>query len=185
MPRTEAWFDQLYRQHQLQVRAYFVRRIGPTDADDATADVFAVAWRRRRDIPRGDRTLPWLYGVARNVLSHQRRSAVRFRRLTNRAVGLRVTAPPGPEQIVVEAEEYVRVRQAVSRLRQADQEVLLLAAWEGLSHAKIADVLDCSTAAVDKRLQRAKQRLKRQFESLHRSSVNRPPANTAEGGGGL
>ena len=185
MPRTEAWFDELYRQHQLQVRAYFARRIGLTDADDATADVFAVAWRRRSAIPRGDQALPWLYGVARNVLSHQRRSTFRFRRLTNRVVGLRIAAPPGPEQIVVEAEEYVRVRQAVGRLRPGDQEVLLLAAWEGLSHAEIADVLDCSTAAVDKRLQRAKQRLKKQFDSVPTASMNRPPASTANGGGGL
>lgn len=183
MPRTDAWFDQLYRQHHRQVLAYCLRRTGAVDADDAVAEVFTIAWRRRSDMPRGDEELPWLYGVARNVLRHQWRSTSRFRRLTGRVVGIRQTPPPGPEQVVVEAEEYVRVRRALIQLRPGDQEVLLLAAWEGLSHAEIAAALDCSTDAVDKRLQRAKQRLRNQFESLPSTQTHRPPANTAKGGG--
>ena len=182
MPRTDAWFDQLYRQHHRQVYAYCLRRIGNTDADDAVAEVFAVAWRRRDDMPHGDKALPWLYGVARNVLRHQWRSNFRFRRLTSRVNGVGHTPPPGPEEVVVEADEYARVKEAVGELSWGDQEVLLLAAWEGLSHAEIAIALDCSTDAVDKRLQRAKQRLKNRFESLPRSHTRRPPANTAKGG---
>jgi RNA polymerase sigma-70 factor (ECF subfamily) len=165
------------------VHAYCLRRAGAADVDDAVAEVFEVAWRRRVDMPRGDQALPWLYGVARNVLRHQWRSTSRFRRLTARVAGVRELPPPGPEQVVVEAEEYVRVRRAVSQLSANDQEVLLLAAWEGLSHAEIATVLDCSTDAVDKRLQRAKQRLRGQFESLPISQTLRPPADTAKGGG--
>ena len=183
MPRTDVWFDQLYRQHHRQVYAYCLRRAGPVDADDAVAEVFTVAWRRRDDMPRGDRALPWLYGVARNVLRHHWRSTSRFRRLTSRVVGTRQAPLLGPEQVVVEAEEYVRVKRAVSQLSSGDQEVLLLAAWEGLSHAEIAAALDCSTDAVDKRLQRAKQRLRIQFESHSAKQTHRPPANTAKGGG--
>jgi RNA polymerase sigma-70 factor (ECF subfamily) len=74
MTRTESWFDRLYGQHRRNVLAYCARRAAPADADDAAAEVFAVAWRRRDDIPGGDRELPWLYGVARNILWHQRRS---------------------------------------------------------------------------------------------------------------
>ena len=183
MPRTDAWYDQLYRQHHRQVYAYCLRRTGNVDADDAVAEVFTVAWRRRDEVPHGDQALPWLYGVARNVLRHQWRSTSRFRRLTSRVAGTRQAPPPGPEQVVVEAEEYVRVKRAVSQLSSGDQEVLLLAAWEGLSQAEIAAALDCSTDAVDKRLQRAKQRLKIQFESLPITQTHRPPANTAKGGG--
>ena len=75
------------------------------------------------------------------------------------------------------------MKRAVGQLSSGDQEVLLLAAWEGLSHAEIAIALDCSTDAVDKRLQRAKQRLRVQFESLSTTQTHRPPANTAKGGG--
>ena len=181
MARTEAWFQRLYEEHHRHVLAYCARRAAPADADDAASEVFTVAWRRRDDIPGGDRSLPWLYGVARNVLSHQRRSSQRFRRLSTRVAGVVDPAPPTPDAVVVEREEYVQVREAVGRLRDADREVLLLSAWEGLSHSQIAEVLGTSQAAVDKRLTRAKQRLAKKYESNFK--MHRPPASAAGGGG--
>jgi RNA polymerase sigma-70 factor (ECF subfamily) len=182
MPRTQAWFDRIYRRHRRSVLAFCLRRTSPADADDAVAEVFAVAWRRRADMPAGDMTLPWLYGVARNVLSHQWRSASRIRRLADRVVAFQTPPPPGPEQMIIDDEEHTRVRRAVAQLKPQDREVLLLAAWEGLSHAQIALVLGCSTAAVDKRIQRAKVRLKREWDVLSRHGAKVPPTGRAEGG---
>ncbi len=181
MTRTNGWFDRLYERHHRAVLAYCVRRTARADADDATAEVFTVAWRRRADVPAGDRELPWLYGVARRVLSHQRRSAGRFRRLTEKVTALQPPPPPYPDAVVVERQEYVRVREAVAALPGNDREVLLLSAWEGLSHKEIAEVLGCSHAAVDKRLVRAKQRLARKYDTLTNS--HRPPASATGGGG--
>jgi RNA polymerase sigma-70 factor (ECF subfamily) len=183
MARTEAWFDNLYRQHHRQVLAYCLRRTRREDADDAAAEVFAVAWRRRHDLPDRDEALPWLYGVARNVLFHQWRSASRFRRLRQRLGQFPHPPTPGPETVVVEDQEVVHVRQALRQLRPGDQEALRLAAWEGLPHREIAGILGCSVVAVDKRLQRAKQRLKDQYESIRRTQ-DRPPATATGGGGG-
>ncbi len=181
MVRSEAWFDQLYARHYRAVLAYCMRRTARSDADEAAAETFAVAWRRRADVPAGDRALPWLYGVARRVLSHQRRSAARFRRLKEKVTALQPPPPPRPEAVVVERQEYAQVREAVATLPPNDREVLLLSAWEGLSHAEIAEVLGCSHAAVDKRLVRAKQRLARRYDTLTHS--HRPPASAAGGGG--
>lgn len=183
MTRNEAWFNRFYEQHYRQVLAYCVRRAARADADDALSEVFAVAWRRREDIPHGERALPWLYGVARRVLSHQRRSAQRFQRLTQRVAALHDPPPSSPDTVVVQRQEYARVREAVDRLRPADRDVLLLAAWEGLSHRLIAEVLGCSQAAVNKRLSRAKQRLAKEYETHTRLSTHRPPASAAGGGG--
>ena len=63
--------------HALDVRRYLYRRlVGVPDpastADELTADVLVVAWRRRADIPAGAE-LPWLYAVARRVLANYRR----------------------------------------------------------------------------------------------------------------
>ncbi len=54
---------------------------------------------------------------------------------------------------MVDDDEHPRVRWAVTRLRSGDREVLLLAPWKNPSHAEIAEVLDCSAGAVDKRFQ--------------------------------
>lgn len=183
MTRTDAWFDRLYERHQRHVLAYCLRRTSRADADDAVSETFAVAWRRRDDMPDAGKELPWLYGVARRVLSHQRRSTDRRRRLALRVQALQDPPPPQPDTVVVQLAEYEQVRAAVDRLRPEDREVLLLAAWEGLSHAEIGAALDCSTAAATKRLARAKERLAKQYRTMTGTTNHRPPASAAEGGG--
>jgi RNA polymerase sigma-70 factor (ECF subfamily) len=84
--------------------------------------------------------------------------------------------------VVVQRHEFEAVIQAVDRLRPDDREMLLLSAWEGLTHAEIAVNTGYSLAAVDKRLARAKKRLKRQFESMSLTGAQRPPTSTARGG---
>jgi DNA-directed RNA polymerase specialized sigma24 family protein len=56
--------------------------------------------------------------------------------------------------------------------------VLLLSAWEGLSHREIAEVIGCSQAAVDKRMVRAKKRLAKQYEAMNESNALSPGATS-------
>jgi len=78
---------------------------------------------------------------------------------------------PDPETVVVQRAEYDAVLEAASRLNVRDREVLSLAAWEGLPHREIAEVLGCSIAAVDQRLHRAKQRLARHYHAINRTQT--------------
>lgn len=166
MVRDDAVFEQLYERHHRAVAAYCVRRVGSADAPDAVAEVFTVAWRRLDDVPGGDQSLPWLYGVARRVVSHQWRGARRRRRLLERAGSVRLVPQPAPEAVAVASAEHQMIRDAVAQLGEMDREVLLLSAWEGLTHQQIAAVLGCTRAAIDKRMTRAKARLARRYESV-------------------
>ena len=74
-PRAER-FERLYATYHPQVFGYVLRRCGrPEDAADVIAETFLVVWRRLDDLPVDDEIRPWLYGVARRVLSNQRRGA--------------------------------------------------------------------------------------------------------------
>ena len=180
MTQSDAAFDRLYEQHHRPILAYCLRRAPREDAHEAANQVFTVAWRRAGDVPGGESTLPWLYGVARKVLSDQRRSAARFVRLAKKAAGVTQPAPPGADTVVVQRQEYEVVLAAVQRLREDDREMLLLSAWEGLTHAEIAEAMGYTLATVDKRLARAKERLRRQYVATQ----HRPPTSTAKGGDG-
>lgn len=158
-------FDELYSKHFRDVLAYCIRRGSADDAYDAANEVFTIAWRRLADVPTGEAARPWLFVVAKRVLYRRRRGTQRFRRLVEKAGGVRHHQSPGPETIVVQRAEYATVLEAASRLSVRDREVLNLAAWEGLAHSEIAEILDCSIAAVDQRLHRAKQRLAKQFHA--------------------
>ena len=184
MARTDTRFDKIYEAHHRQILAYCLRRTSHDEAYSATNEVFEAAWRRSADVPTGDGTLPWLYGVARRVLAHQRRSAARFSRLTTKAAGYARPHQHEPDHVVVQRHEYEMVCGAVNRLSPDDKEMLLLSAWEGLTHAQIADSMNLSLAAVDKRLARAKKRLKRQYDAVYSTDTHRPPASTARGGEG-
>ena len=159
-------FDELYDQHFREVLAYCLRRGQVDDAYDAANEVFAIAWRRIEDVPLGDSARPWLYVVAKRVLYRRRRGSKRLRRLAERVGTARPAGGPDPATVVVQRAEYDAVITAASRLSTQDREVLNLAAWEGLPHREIAEVLGCSIDAVDQRLHRAKQRLAKQYAAL-------------------
>lgn len=151
-------FRSLFESHYPHVEAYARRRCAePADADDVVAETFAVAWRRADDIP--GEPLPWLYGVARKVLSNQRRSQRRRASLIER---LRRE----PMDVETPADDGESVRVALSRLRPGDQEILRLAAWEELSHQEIGSVLGISPNAAAIRLHRARKQLATELTAL-------------------
>ena len=71
----EERFEQLYSAHARAIASYLGARTDRQTAVDALARTFEIAWRRIADVP--DEPKAWLFGVARRVLSDQRRSAVR------------------------------------------------------------------------------------------------------------
>ncbi|MBT8166405.1 MAG: sigma-70 family RNA polymerase sigma factor [Acidimicrobiia bacterium] len=174
----EAEFRMLYDRHYDAIHSYFLRRTDTSSAPDLTAEVFLVAWRRIDDVPRGEDTLLWLYGVAANMAAHHRRSSARGARLETRLRSVPSNGTEEPEPQVVRRAEYDQVLAATARLRPADQEILRLAAWEELPHDQISRLLGCSVAAVDQRIHRAKKRLAKEFARVH--MPGRP--QTEEGG---
>jgi RNA polymerase sigma-70 factor (ECF subfamily) len=90
------------------------------------------------------------------VLANQRRSA---RRLLALRLRLReLPAAPQPER-----SDLADVIAALRELRPEEQEVLRLAAWEGLTNAELAVALNCSENAATIRLHRARKRLAEQL----------------------
>jgi RNA polymerase sigma-70 factor (ECF subfamily) len=153
----EERFRDLFEKHFGALAAYADRRCYSGDADDVVAETFSVAWRRFDAIP-ADAELPWLYGVARKVLANQRRGTRRWMGLLDR---LRSEVPPEAWMGFDQAPPIV---DALRRLKPDEREVLLLAAWEGLSHAEIGAAMGLSANAVGIRVHRAKKRLAEEME---------------------
>lgn len=155
-------FTDLYRRHHRAVWAYAVRRLPtPADAADVAAEVFAVAWRRRDEVPPEPETLLWLYGTARWVVANATRAAGRRDRLAGRLASLRDAREPG-----ILPEGHPEVLAALDRLGPNEREAIRLAVWEDLAVRDIARVLGCSPNAVSLRLARARRRLGRELSHL-------------------
>jgi RNA polymerase sigma-70 factor, ECF subfamily len=150
---VEEDFRRLWADHHRHVLAYALRRTGQrADAEDVVSSTFAVAWRRFGDRPSSEFELPWLYAIAARVLANQRRS---LRRLA--ALRSQLSALPAPAR--AERSDLSEVVAALKQLRKDDQEILRLAAWEGLTNVELAVALDCSENAATIRLHRARKRL--------------------------
>jgi len=153
----EETFRGLFAQHYGAVYAYCARRIGRDDASDAASEVFTVSWRKIRRVPSEPETLPWLYGVARNVVANQRRSRIRRERLDQRAA---------ENADYVWREEATGLDSVLAALRDDDREILMLAAWEGLGPDDLGHALGCSSSTATVRLHRARTRLSATWDQL-------------------
>ena len=161
----QARFRGFFEQHYEAVLAYMLRRIEGAAAEDLAADTFLVAWRRFDSIPQDP--LPWLYAVARNLISNHRRGASRRDAFLTRVKGepRQVLDDPGDE-IATRSEILAAFRKLSSR----DRETLALVAWEGLSAERAARVVGCSVGAFWVRLHRARRRLARELEAVEPSA---------------
>jgi RNA polymerase sigma-70 factor (ECF subfamily) len=154
----DARFEDLFRDHVQAVHRYALRR-DPAGADDIVAETFAVAWRRLDDVPGGAAELPWLLGVARRVCANALRGERR-----RAALAQRVAEEPSADPVANGPD--LGLREALSRLREPDRELLMLVYWEGLDHSAAASAMETTRANVAVRLHRARRRLARELERL-------------------
>jgi RNA polymerase sigma-70 factor, ECF subfamily len=170
--RSRERFTALYRAHYDAILAYATRRTDPASARDVAAETFLVAWRRLASVPaEPDATAPWLYGVARRVLSNAERSRGRADRV---AAKLLTERDGGGVAVVVtdpaeEVAERARILQALGRLSEVDQETLRLVCWEDLDLSGAAAAMGCSTALVAVRLHRARARMARALRAAEQA----------------
>jgi RNA polymerase sigma-70 factor, ECF subfamily len=66
-------FEVLFDRHFDAIHRYLHRRAGREIADELAAETFAVAYERRASCRSADSALPWLYGIATNLLRRKRR----------------------------------------------------------------------------------------------------------------
>ena len=136
------------------LRRFLARRTDPATADDVLSETLLVCWRRLDELPA--EPLPWAYGVARNCLANAERGVRRQERVAAKVAVLdrpaESTAGPGQGDDLLS--------DAMAALRPDDAELLRLWAWEQLTPAEIAAVLDITPNAASIRLHRAREKLR-------------------------
>ena len=155
-PEIAQEFTALYAENHRRVYAYAVARAGRSLADEVVAETFLVAWRRFAQLPAGA-ALPWLLGVARNVIRERYREEERQRAIAAEMLTWTADAPDVADGVA----DRSAVLTALAALSENDREVLTLTAWDGLSPRAAARVVNCSIPTFLVRLHRARGRLTR------------------------
>ena len=142
-----------------------------TDADDAVQEAFIKAFDALPRFREGSPIRPWLLRIVANEARNRRRSAGRRQGLALRAAD---AAPqrttPGPEQIVMAAEERSELLAALRTLRDDDREVLGARFLLDLSEIETADTLGIPRGTVKSRTSRALGRLREALTAERRGA---------------
>ncbi len=151
--RTEQQFTSLYRESLPLISRYLFRRVTPDQVEELCSQVFEIAWQKRNAAPAGFE-VPWLYRIAANVVSNHRRRAIRETKLI---ANLREpNSAPSAESIAL---ADIELSEAWAKLKPSEQNVLALAAFEGLGVHEISLALGISGNAAAVRLHRARANL--------------------------
>jgi RNA polymerase sigma-70 factor (ECF subfamily) len=162
-------FTALYDAHNRQVYGYAANRVDRHVADEIVGDTFLIAWRRFDELP--DPPLPWLLGVARNLIRDQGRQSARRNSIEAELNAWATTderTGADPADVVI---DRFGILTALASLDADDREVLTLVSWQGLTPAQAAGVIGCTRAAYRVRLHRARRRLERAMETQHEIPV--------------
>ena len=171
---TPGEFTELYKRHSVHVFRYISSRLGRDCAEDVSSDTFLVAFERRGSFkPEAVNALPWLLGIATQLIRRRRREEAASWRLTDAISGLGGDGtvhsghdPSDDSDARLEASLALKsIAGSIARLRRGDRDVLTLAAWSELDSSGIAEALGIPEGTVRSRLHRCRRILKAHLEA--------------------
>jgi RNA polymerase sigma-70 factor (ECF subfamily) len=152
--------NRLMARWQTPLRSFLYRSTrNEEDALDLAQETFVRVYRHRGRFRAGAKFSTWMFQIALNLARDH------ARRRSRRPVASLEEAPEGvtdvhPGRQATDAEAAAAVRAAVAALPEELREAVLLAEFQDLSHAEIAEIVDATPKAVETRLYRAREKLR-------------------------
>jgi len=145
--------------------AYLYRFTGNEAAAlDLAQETFVRLYQGRLKFREGSSFPGWLFGIAANLARNHLRWRHRHPTLPLEEASEGSSISEGDPSLSAESSEREKaVQQAVSALPSDLREALVLAEYEHLSHAEIATIAGCSGKAVERRISRAREILRKEL----------------------
>ena len=154
-------FRVFYDRHAEAIHGFFLRRgVGHHTALDLTAETFAASWLSSASFrdPGDGRAWLWLFGIARNMLSH----VARHRSVATAArERLGLLAEPRPvDPVALDAFDHVEtwsaeLTGALEGLTESSRRAVELRVVHGSSYEEISEALGCTPLAARIKVSRA------------------------------
>ncbi|MBB4914874.1 RNA polymerase sigma factor [Streptosporangium saharense] len=159
-------FAEIFRRHAPEIKRFVIRRLGLDDAEDVVAETFLTAFRQRGryDLARHS-ALPWLYGIATNLVGRHKRTEARQLNLLARTGVDPVTEPftsRSDERLSAQAVQR-NLAAALVALPAGHRDVLLLVTWGGLTYTETAEALGIRVGTVRSRVNRARAKIREEL----------------------
>lgn len=152
-------FHRLFRQYYVAIRNYLYFKCGDMDlAEDLAQETFLIVWEKRASVDPA-RVKSYLYTIAGNLFLNE---------LKHRKVVFKYEQQPTvshtaehPEFLMEAAEFQAEVERTIESLPEKNREVFLMNRIEKMTYQEIAERLEISVKAVEKRMHKALQVFKK------------------------
>ena len=168
-------FGELYERYLQKIYSYVFYRTGNAhDAEDLTAKVFFRALSHiGAYVDKGVPFQAWLYRIAHNLVANWHRDQGRRKIIALDEYVAHSLKSEAPDRLTEEREEQNQLLQAVRRLPEDRQQLLLLKFVEQMSNAEIGAIMGRTEGAIKSLYHRTLLALREEMELLQNSDLNR------------
>lgn len=172
-----AAFEDLVSRYQDRLLGFFFHLVGDrTLAEDMAQEVFMRVYRSRERYSAKARFSTWLFRIAHNLASNQKRGLSRRREVPLSGTDDAEHEVRAEEEILAEKSALMPTRQIDSRevrdvvraaldsLNERQKTAVLLHKFEGMSYHDIGEIMGLNIVAVKSLLSRARGKLKEALE---------------------
>lgn len=162
-------YQHLYQEHGTALRNFMYYKCGDLEkAEDLSHEAFIKMWEKCKDVIFS-KAKGYLFTVANRLfLNHieHKKVVLKFEK------GDHTDRSHESPQYIMEGNEFkTKLEQAISELTEAQREAFLMNRIDKMSYQEIADTLNLSVKAVEKRIHNALKVLKNKVEELNQHKI--------------
>lgn len=159
----EIIFSGFFKSHAKALRNYLYYKFGNEEqAKDVAQEAFIKLWQNCADVPL-EKAKSYVYTIANNaslnVIAHQKVVLNYAKSSPNKD-----TTNESPEYLLEENEFKSKLSKAIEQLNEKQRVAFLMHRIDGKKYAEIAEALDISVKAVEKRIHLALVELRKEFD---------------------
>lgn len=154
------WFDQY---HQTIFKFIFLLTRDYQQSEDLTQETFLKAYKHYDSFNRNSSEKTWLFSIAHNLAVDYLRKQKPIR-LIKELFQPQEDKRHLPENIVQQKESSREIYNALSTVKEAQREVIILRKIKGFSTRETAEILNCSEGKVKSTLHRGMLSLERKLK---------------------
>jgi len=159
-PFTQKDLRNLYDEYFESIRGFLYYKCGDIDlADDLVQETFIKVWNKRDDIDKKT-VKSFLYTIANNLLMNHYNHEKVVREHQKGSMGSESSNESSPQFMMEEKEFENKLNEAIAQLPSDCREVFLMNRIEKLKYKEIAERLDLSVKAIEKRMSKTLTLLK-------------------------
>src|SRR5881397_4080121 len=155
--------SEIYDRYSSRIYNFAYRFLRNSEAaEDATQEVFVKMLKHANQFHGDAKLSTWLFSITANwCRDYLRKADNKSKETEDVLISLPAPLELGPDRVLEQREDQLRVQRALQALTPEQREAILLSRYQGLSYAEIAQIAGCSEGAVKTRVFRAMETLKK------------------------